>query len=221
MSTLKRAALIAAMATTFTTAPTMAYEAGDMVLRVGAAGVLPTGESDSLNAVPGGKVEAADAWSLGLTFTYMLTDQFGLGILAAYPFSHDLESNSTLANALGDSSDIGETKQLPPTVTLQWHFPIGSPNFQPYVGAGLNYTYFFDEDTKGPLNGVNLDIDNSWGLAAEAGLDYVMDSDWTLSAQVWYISIEPEAKIQGGGLNEKIDVEIDPWVFMASVGKKF
>lgn len=221
MSTFNRTVLIAAMAATFTTAPVMAYEAGDMVLRVGAAGVFPTGESDSLNAVPGGKVEADDAWSLGITFTYMFTDQIGLGILGAYPFSHDIESNGTLATALGDSSDVGETKQLPPTVTLQWHIPVGPANFQPYIGAGVNYTYFFDEDTKGPLNGVNLDIDNSWGLAGEAGLDYVMDNDWTMSAQVWYIGIKPEAKIQGGGLDEKVDVEINPWVFMASVGKKF
>lgn len=221
MSSLKNTVLGVAAASTLLSAPLMAYEAGDMILRVGAAGVLPTGESDSLNAVPGGKVEAADAWSLGITFTYMLTDQIGVGILGAYPFSHDLESNGTLATALGDSSDVGETKQLPPTVTLQWHFPTGSKNFQPYVGAGVNYTYFFDEDAKGPLNGVNLDIDNSWGLAGEAGLDYVMDNDWTLSAQAWYIGIEPTAKLQGGGLNEKIDVGIDPWVFMASVGKKF
>jgi len=221
MNSLKNTVLGVAAASTLLSAPLMAYEAGDMILRVGAAGVLPTGESDSLNAVPGGKVEAADAWSLGITFTYMLTDQIGVGILGAYPFSHDLESNGTLATALGDSSDVGETKQLPPTVTLQWHFPTGSKNFQPYVGAGVNYTYFFDEDAKGPLNGVNLDIDNSWGLAGEAGLDYVMDNDWTLSAQAWYIGIEPTAKLQGGGLNEKIDVGIDPWVFMASVGKKF
>lgn len=223
MSILKKTALAAATAAVFASAPALAYEAGDMMLRVGAAGVYPTGESDDLAAVPGGSVEADSAWSLGITFTYMLTDQLGLGVLGAWPFEHDIQPKGALKTALG-SGDVGETKHLPPTVTLQWHFPTGS-KLHPYVGAGFNYTYFFDEDTKGALGstGAKLDIDDSWGLAGEIGVDYELQNDWMVSGQIWYIGIEPEAKITGGtlGLNEKIDVEIDPWVFMVSAGKKF
>ncbi|MGB5536763.1 MAG: hypothetical protein WBN08_12780, partial [Thiogranum sp.] len=65
MGNLSKTALAAAIITTFAAAPLMAYEAGDFVARVGAAGVYPTGESDDLDAVPGGKVEADNAWSLG------------------------------------------------------------------------------------------------------------------------------------------------------------
>ena len=222
MGNLSKTALAAAIITTFTAAPLMAYEAGDFVARVGAAGVYPTGESDSLAAVPGGKVEADDAWSLGLTFTYMFTDNIGLGVLGAYPFKHDIKPKGTLKDI--DSRDVGETKHLPPTVTLQWHIPTGT-GFHPYLGAGVNYTYFFDEDTKGALGdtGADLDIDDSWGLAAEAGVDYLFSNDWMVSAQLWYISIEPDAEVKGGtlGLDEDLEVEIDPWVFMASVGKRF
>jgi len=223
MNTLKEVALIAAMAATFTAAPAMAYEAGDFIARAGAAGVFPTGESDDLAAVPGGKVEADDAWSLGLTFSYLFTDNIGVGVLAAWPFKHDIQPKGNLKNVTG-SDDIGEVTQLPPTVTLQWHFNTGS-NFHPYVGAGVNYTYFWDEDTKGGLGatGAELDVDDSWGLAAEAGLDYTFENDWLVSAQVWYISIEPDAEVKGGALNlnEDLEVEIDPWVFMLGVGKKF
>ncbi|MGD8616927.1 MAG: OmpW family outer membrane protein [Gammaproteobacteria bacterium] len=220
MSILRKTALAVATAAVFTSASALAYEKGDMMLRLGAAGVYPTGESDSLDAVPGGKVEADSAWSLGITFTYMLTDQLGLGVLGAWPFEHDIEGQGTIS----DLGDVGETKHLPPTVTLQWHFPTGS-SFHPYVGAGFNYTYFFDEDTKGDLGdtGADLDIDDSWGFAGEVGLDYELQNEWLLSGQIWYIGIEPEAKITGGtlGLDEKIDVEIDPWVFLLSAGKKF
>jgi outer membrane protein len=223
MSILRKTALAAATTAVFASTSALAYEKGDMMLRVGAAGVYPTGESDSLDAVPGGKVEADSAWSLGITFTYMLTDQLGLGVLGAWPFEHDIDPKGNLKAVTGSGS-VGETKQLPPTVTLQWHFPTGS-SFHPYVGAGVNYTYFFDEDTKGALGdtGADLDIDDSWGLAAEVGLDYELQNEWLLSGQIWYISIEPEAKVTGGtlALDEKIDVEIDPWVFMLSAGKKF
>ena len=218
-----KAVLGLAVAAALGTSPLMAYEAGDFIARVGAAGVFPTGESDDLQAVPGGSVEADDAWSLGLTFTYMFTDSIGVGVLGAYPFEHDIKPKGALKTALG-SDDVGEVTQLPPTVTLQWHFKPMS-NFHPYVGAGVNYTYFWDEDTKGTLGstGADLDVDDSWGLALEAGVDYVFENDWMVSGQVWYINIEPDAEVTGGtlGLNEDLEVEIDPWVFMASVGKKF
>jgi len=146
-----------------------------------------------------------------------------VGVLGAYPFEHDIKPKGNLKAVTG-SGDVGETKQLPPTVTLQWHFPTGT-SFHPYLGAGINYTYFFDEDTKGALGdtGANLDIDNSWGWAGEAGVDYLFPNDWMVSAQLWYIGIKPDAEVKGGtlGLNEDLDVEINPWVFMASFGKKF
>lgn len=199
----------------------MAYEAGDMVLRVGAAGVFPDGESEDLSALPGNpldvdpnaRAEADDGYSLGITFTYMANDNLGLGVLAAWPFEHDIDAKGSISG-LGK---IGETRHLPPTFTLQYHFDTPS-KFHPFIGAGFNYTYFFDEDTSGALNGLDLDLDGSWGWAAEAGFDYALENDWLVSAQVWYIDIETEADLEGVG---KFDVDIDPWVVMLGVGKKF
>ena len=171
MSTFNKSAVAVAFATALTAMPAMSYEAGDFIARAGAAGVFPTGESDDLAAVPGGQVEADDAWSLGLTFSYMATDNIGVGLLAAWPFEHDIQPKGNLKAVTG-SDDVGEVTHLPPPVTLQWHFNTNS-NFKPYVGAGINYTYFWDEDTKGVLgdSGADLDVDDSWGLAAEAGVD--------------------------------------------------
>ena len=191
-----------------------AYQAGDWVLRAGAAGVFPTGESESIPGLPkGAKVEADDAWSLGITGTYMATNNIGIGLLAAWPFKHDIDAKGSI-KSLGT---VAETKHLPPTLTVQYHFDTGS-RFNPYAGLGVNYTNFFDTDTKGALSGLDLDLDSSWGLAGELGLDYVFDNDWLISAQLWYIDIKPEAKLETVG---KFDVDIDPWVFMVGVGKKF
>ena len=65
---------------------------------------------------------------------------------------------------------------------------------------------------------LDLDLDDSWGLAGQAGVDYELENDWLLNASVWYINIEPDAKLTG---LPSFDVEIDPWVFMLGVGKKF
>jgi outer membrane protein len=188
-----------------------AYQAGDMVLRAGLAGVLPTGDGTH----PAGlKTEADDGYSLGITFTWMATDNLGLGVLGAWPFKHDVE--------VATLGDVAEVEHLPPTVTLQYHFDTAS-NLHPYVGAGVNYTTFLDEDTEGALAGAKLDLDDSWGLALEAGIDMELQNNWTLNASAWWIDIDTDATVSGAGapFDAAYEVEIDPWVFMVGIGKKF
>ena len=196
-----------------------AWQAGDILLRAGAAGVFPTG--DGTVQPSGGQIEADDAWSLGLTGTWMATNNIGIGVLAAWPFEHDIDG----AGALAGAGTVGDTKHLPPTVTVQYHLDTGS-KLHPYVGTGINYTYFFDEGTTGALAGDSLDLDSSWGLAGEIGVDYELQNDWLVSGQLWYIDIDTDATIANSPIpgvvaNGSYNVEIDPWVFMVSVGKKF
>ena len=221
MSTPKSAALAIAIGAVFTTGSALAYEAGDIIARAGWAHVAPDTDSDEFSNFPGAKAEVDDTDSLGLTFSYLFTDNIGVGVLAAYPFETDIEGDGTISAV----EKVGDTKFLPPTVTLQYHFNTGS-NFHPYIGAGINYTYFWDEDTSdAPFNGSDLDLDNSWGFAGEAGLDYTFKNDYLVSAQVWYIDIETTADSSGAAGNPalagKADVDIDPWVFMLGIGKKF
>ncbi|HSG11005.1 MAG TPA: OmpW family outer membrane protein [Gammaproteobacteria bacterium] len=199
-------------------APASAYQAGDFIVRAGAAGVLPTGDGTH-PAAPGPNVEADDGWSLGLTATWMATNNIGVGVLAAWPFEHDIETKGGLAGT-GDAAD---TKHLPPTVTMQYHFNTTS-KLHPYIGAGINYTNFFSEDTNpaGALSGGSIKLDDSWGLALEVGADYELQNNWLVSAQVWYIDIDTDATVSGlGALDASFNVEIDPWVVMIGVGKKF
>jgi len=221
MTTLNRTVLAAAFASVFTTAPVLAYEAGDFIARAGWAHVAPDTDSDTFSNFPGAKADVDDTDSLGLTFSYMFTDNIAVGLLAAYPFETDIKGDGSISNV----KKIGDTKFLPPTVTLQYHFDTAS-DFHPYVGAGINYTFFWDENTSdAPFNGSDLDLDDSWGYALEAGLDYSFQNDYLVSAQVWYINIETTADSSGAAGNPalagKADVDIDPWVFMLGVGKKF
>ena len=204
---------------------TLAYEAGDIILRAGVASVQPDESSSALElngTALGGTSAGVDGdEQLGLTGTYMLTSNIGLGLLAATPFEHDIK-----ANGLG--IDAGDTKQLPPTLTLQY-FPMeSSSTFQPYVGIGVNYTAFFDEGVDSALetalseSGGDLELDDSIGLAAQIGFDYSVDEHWLLNATVWYIDIDTEADFKfDGGTRIKADVDIDPWVYMVGVGYKF
>ncbi len=112
---------------------------------------------------------------------------------------------------------IGDTKQLPPTISVQYHF-LPDSNFRPYVGLGLNYTFFFDESTEGALSGSDLKLDDSWGLAAQVGMDFDVAPNWFLNVDVRYIDIESKAKLDGVSIGT---VEIDPWVVGFNVGTRF
>ncbi len=207
-----------------------AHEAGDFIVRAGAAQVDPNDDSDALQlngaVLAGTEAEVDDDTQLGLTFTYMLTNHIGVGLLAATPFDHDLEADLSGLN-LG-KVDAGSAKHLPPTVTLQY-FPMDSASkFQPYVGVGVNYTKFFDEDVDSELEstlgltGGDLEVDDSWGWSAQIGFDYEIDDHWLINASVWYIDLETDAKFDfDQPVVIKTDVDIDPWVYMIGVGYKF
>jgi outer membrane protein len=207
-------AAILGTATVLAAVPAAAYQAGDMIVRAGLAGVLPTGDG----TIGPGQVEADNGYSLGINFTYMATSNIGVEVLGSWPFSHDIEGKGGLAGA----GKVAEIKHLPPTVTLQYHFGTGS-KFHPYVGAGINYTNFFDIEETSSLGGDSLDLDDSWGVALEAGVDYELQNDWMVGAAVWWVDIDTDATITGAGsgLAGTYNVSIDPWVFMLSVGKKF
>ncbi len=220
-----RTTLVAALA--LLAGAAQAYEAGDMVLRGGFANVAPDASSSELalnnSAIAGSEADVDDGSALGITFLYMMTDKIGLEVLASTPFSHDISAN-TGALGLG-TVDAGETKHLPPTVSVQYFPAANDSAWQPYIGAGVNYTLFFDEDVSGTLEGVlgagDLDLDASFGLAVQAGFDYALDDNWVVNVGVWWIDIDTDATFTFGSDQVTTDVEIDPWVYSLSIGYRF
>lgn len=197
MKALQKTLLIAMAAAV--SAPALAYEAGDIMLRVGVAQVSPDVSTDA--ALAG--VDVDSDTQLGLTATYMVTPKFGVQLLGATPFEHDITANG---------AKIGSTKHLPPTVTAQF-YPLDSATVQPYVGAGINYTKFWGED----LGGAGLT--DSVGLALEAGVDIKISDTVYVNAAVWKIDINTDLETANG---VKIgEVEIDPLAVMVAVGFKF
>lgn len=217
----------------------LSYEPGDWILRVGVATVDPNSDSDDI-ALPTGLVAEArvdDDTQLSIIPAYMVDSNWGVELLAATPFEHNIEARGKGAIS-GVSLAAGSTKHLPPTFMVQWYPRGNAEGWQPYVGFGLNYTLFFDEDvdgelidllgslTEGAVDGADLDLDPSWGLAAQVGVDIPVAEKWSLNVGVWYIDIETDAKItaKSGGAEVttvKFDVDIDPWVYNIGVAYRF
>lgn len=209
---------VLAAAVMATTPAVQAFEAGDFILRAGVVHVAPDDSSDSINGLDGNpllglnaKVAVDSNSQLGIRGTYMLNNSLGLGVLAATPFKHNISGSADIAG-LGT---IGETKHLPPTITLQYYPMASSSALQPYAGVGVNYTTFFEE--KSALG--DLELDDSVGVAVEFGVDYMLSEQFGLNAAVWWADIDTEAEIKG--VTEKFDVQIDPMVYMVGFTYKF
>lgn len=180
----------------------VAFDQGDWLIRFGFSDFDPKSDNSPI-------VSVDSAWGATLNFTYMMTDNWAVELLAAWPYEHDI--------SLVGGPEVGSTEHLPPTVSLQYHFMADSA-FQPYVGLGVNYTLFFSEETYGPLEGADLSLDDSWGLAYELGADFMLGEAWFLNANFRYIDIETDASVNGDFLGT---VEIDPWLYGAHLGFRF
>ncbi|SDJ85848.1 outer membrane protein [Pseudomonas delhiensis] len=224
--------LAAAVATPFAVqaADIQGHKAGDFIVRGGFATVDPNDDSGNLKLdgakVGGTKATVDSDTQLGLTFSYLLTDKIGVELVAATPFNHQVDVKGLGPGLDGKLADI---KQLPPTVLLQY-YPMGGTNsaFQPYGGLGVNYTTFFDEDLAGfrkDQGFSNLKLQDSWGLAAELGMDYMLNEHALVNVAVWYMDIDTKASVDGPGAlgiqKTKVDVDVDPWVYMIGFGYKF
>jgi outer membrane protein len=218
--------LAAALAAPFA----QAYQAGDIIVRAGAATVDPHESSSdiwvgALNTdVAGTKATLNSDTQLGLTGTYMFTDHFGLDLLAATPFSHDVGVKGMPGAFAGLNGKLGELKHLPPTLSVVY-YPLDSASaFQPYAGLGINYTWFFDDKLSSEAENKGfsgLDMKDSWGLAAQAGMDYMLTENLLLNASVRYIDIDTTGTTSFAGEKVKVDVDVDPYVYMVGLGYKF
>jgi outer membrane protein len=179
---------------------------GDWVLRARAISVTP--DESATVTVLGGGVDADTQIVPELDISYFFTDNIAAELIAA------TTNHNVTATAGGQ--DLGDVWLLPPTLTLQYHF-VNETAFKPYVGAGVNYTMFYGEESGRSIT--SIDYGDSFGPALQAGIDYKIDDKYSLNLDVKKIWINTDVKINGGAI--RADVDLNPWVVGAGIGYTF
>ncbi|MGB5449565.1 MAG: OmpW family outer membrane protein, partial [Woeseiaceae bacterium] len=230
--------LVAASLLALVAAPALAYEQGTWILRGGVGTVQPKSNGLSSSYDLDGmtiteSIDVSDATSMTLTATYMFTQKWAFDGLAALPFEHDIYM--TMSD--GSSSEkfkIAETKQLPATFSIQYHF---SPDrdFQPYAGLGVNWTSFsstrfvsisdIDPEFEDPEVGIgssgSLKIDDSYGLALQVGGDWKITERMVLNFDVRWFDVDADTYYVDPSISETIElgtVKIDPFFYALNLG---
>lgn len=151
--------------------------------------------------------------------TYMFTKYLGLELILAYS-EHELVGNGGISG-LGV---VGRAKLLPPTLTLQFH-PFPDSKIRPYFGVGVNYTLFFDETStpslEGTLGKTSIELDPSFGIAFQGGVDIDLGKGWFLNFDVKWIDIDSDATLTSGATKRKTKVRLDPFIFGMGIGFRF
>jgi len=171
--------------------------------------VMPN-ESATIGTI-GGDVEISKSFIPELDFTYYFTENIAAELILGTT-NHDVKAVNT---ALGDVN-LGDVWLLPPTLTLQYHFNVS--DFKPYVGAGVNYTIFYNAD---PGAVVNVDYKNGFGYALQLGFDYDLDDTWFLNVDAKYIGLSTDVTVDAGVATVPAEVDINPLLIGFGVGVRF
>jgi outer membrane protein len=190
-----------------------AANAGDLLVRGGVHNVDPKSGNDL-------DLDVKSNATLSIGATWFVTQNIAIDVLGALPFKHDIDVAGTT---------IATVKQLPPIVSVQYHFnPAGK--FDPYVGAGVNVTLFFDEKitavgqaalsaaletTVGPHD---LKAGATVGPAVQLGCDFAIAKDWVLGVDLRWAKIGPDVKLLGAKLGT---LDLDPLVYGVTIGRRF
>jgi len=197
-----------------TTAPALAQDKESpfhgLLLRGRALAVIPQSSAD-ISGI-GGDTELSNSYVPELDVTWFFTPNIAVEAIAAVS-PHDVEATGT---SIGNV-DLGSVWLLPPTVLVQYHHPLPH-GFKPYVGAGINYTVFFDEDAPGGTV-TNIDYENSFGWALQVGIDYMLDDHWLLNLDVKKLFLNTDVSLNNGAI--RADVDINPWIVGVGVGYRF
>ncbi|HGL4261074.1 OmpW/AlkL family protein [Burkholderia dolosa] len=198
------ASLAAIAAPSLAASPGDGIYQGDVLARVRAISIQPNERgSDTLGALHTG---VNNAIVPELDFTYMIRDYLGIELILG-------TSRHQVTSSVGH---LGGVNVLPPTLLLQYHFNHAG-KVRPYVGAGLNYTYFYNNGLNVGGQGVSIDK-SSFGPALQFGVDVQVSKKVFVNVDVKKIWMSTDATLGGNGIGT---LHIDPLIVGVGVGMKF
>ncbi len=203
------------------------HQSGDIILRGGLSSVVVDSGSSSITIPANDPVISPNTLSVdngtqvAFNFVYFFNRHWAFEFNTATPSAHDIQlQNSTT------SVNVAEVSQIPLTFSALY-YPDKSWDFKPYVGVGVNYSYFLSEKFNGAaadFDYKDLGFDNSFDLAFQVGADYQINSAWSVNVSARYVGANTKAAFTVGSVNETSGfskIDMNPWIYSLMVGYQF
>jgi outer membrane protein len=192
---------LAAAVLAATSLPTLAQDAGNLLLRARAVQLSPANHDGTTLGL-----SVNDKTIPEVDITWFFSPNLAAELVLTVPQKQTVHSDAL-------ASDIGSFKHLPPTLTAQYHWPLAG--WRPYVGAGVNYTRISSVHL---ANGAADLSKNSWGLAVQAGADVLLGGGWVLNLDVKKVQIATTVSLNGVDQGK---LKVDPLLVGIGIGKRF
>ncbi|WP_022721095.1 OmpW family protein [Rhodopseudomonas sp. B29] len=181
------------------------------MIRLRALGVV-TENRGYVDQIPGSSLKTSDAVVPELDISYFFTKNIAAELILGV-------TRHTVSFSSAPGVDVGKAWLLPPTLTLQYHFTdFGA--FKPYVGAGVNYTFFFSQKAAGGLV-TDSHLKDAFAPAVQVGFDYMFDKHWGWNVDVKKLWLRPSWNGVAGGAALTGKVNLDPWLIGTGITYKF
>ncbi|HWP18506.1 MAG TPA: OmpW family outer membrane protein [Burkholderiaceae bacterium] len=207
-------------------------QAQDQSVYIGGALIRIDSKAPPLAGPPGStppdaRLDVDDARTLIFGYQRYFNDHWGLDLALGIPPKHKVYGRG----ALEGFGQIASSKQVAPTLFVNYRFGHAGDRLRPFVGLGVNYTHF--TDTRSTTAGdwasggpTKLKLKDSWGWAAQAGASYALTDRWTLNATVAVADVESDLTATtttpgGGTIVRRTKIDFNPVVFTMSVGWRF
>lgn len=142
-------------------------------------------------------------WLPEVDVSYFFSPNIAAELVLTVPQKQTLSAGGTA---------IGSFKHLPPSLLVQYHFPMAS--FKPYLGAGINYTRLSSVSLPA---GVDVKR-NSFGPVLQAGVDIPVGKNMYLNLDLKKAYIHTDVSVAGAGVGT---FKVDPLMFGMGLGWRF
>ncbi len=171
------------------------------LIRARALGVIPLSPSSD----PAG-LDVKNQGTAEIDISRFITPNFAVELVLA------TATHEVTAAGEGETS-LGSVSLLPPSLVFQFH-PVTEGKARPYIGAGVNYTWFYDRT--GELE--TLDVTSEISPVGQVGVDIALRKGVVFNLDAKYIRLRPQVK---SGSTVAYDLKIDPLLLSAGVGFRF
>jgi outer membrane protein len=161
----------------------------------------------------GADADVGSATTALFTYEREVAPNIGIELVLGWP-------PTIKAKGAGTVPFLGEVlsaKNVAPTALVNYHFGDASAQWRPYLGLGINYTRFVSAKTP---YGWDVNLSDSWGWAAQAGLDYAINRQWGVFASIAAVKVKSDLVAIGAAVL-RTTIDFRPVTYAAGVSYKF
>jgi outer membrane protein len=200
-------------------------------VRIGSYSVFYHTSADDLSGPyvpPGVNFKAENLETLYLGYIRWLTPDINLELAMGYPPLAKVKGSgpATLGSVPYNGQVVSSARWIAPTLLLEYNFfSVNSP-IRPYIGAGVNYTTFYDRDSTAVGNAASggptrTSLTASVGPAVTAGVSYRITNRWALHGSYSWSRVDTNLTANTDGVIRTSRIDFGPQALVISIGYSF